>query len=353
MPEWVTWILIAFCVSQSAALSGLNIALFSISRLRLEAAAAEGDDHARGVLRLRHNANRTLATILWGNVGVNVLLTLLAESLLVGVAAFLFSTVVITFAGEIIPQAWFTRNAMRVAFRLAPLLRFWMFILWPVAAPVGWALDRTVGRETVPFYTERELRAVLRYHLVEEGTEVGRVEARGAINFLKLDDVPVGEEGEPLDPLSVLTVPFRGGVPHLPEDVDPDHPFVQSVAASGQKWVVLLDDEGQPRAVLNAHLYVRRVSTTCGASHEPFWHHPLVVRDASLTLGRVLERLTVTPEHREDDVIDRDIVLVWTDAPRIITGSDLLGRLLRGISRRAHGTRSPDAPATDATSAAP
>jgi hypothetical protein len=32
-----------------------------------------------------------------------------------------------------------------------------------------------------------------------------------------------------------------------------------------------------------------------------------------------------------DDVIDNDLILVWGSQRRIITGSDLLGRLLRGI----------------------
>jgi metal transporter CNNM len=34
----------------------------------------------------------------------------------------------------------------------------------------------------------------------------------------------------------------------------------------------------------------------------------------------------------EDDVIDNDLILVWGEEKRIITGSDILGRLLRGIS---------------------
>jgi hypothetical protein len=46
----------------------------------------------------------------------------------------------------------------------------------------------------------------------------------------------------------------------------------------------------------------------------------------------VLGKLKVQPEHSSDDVIDQDVILVWTDKEkRIITGSDILGRLLRGI----------------------
>lgn len=64
-----------------------------------------------------------------------------------------------------------------------------------------------------------------------------------------------------------------------------------------------------------------------------------MVRDLDLPLGRVLSRLTGRPEEPGDDVIDEDLILLWTDAERrIITGSDLLGRLLRRIARPAPAT---------------
>jgi hypothetical protein len=42
----------------------------------------------------------------------------------------------------------------------------------------------------------------------------------------------------------------------------------------------------------------------------------------------------VSPERPDDDVIDKDLILIWGQQRRIITGADLLGRLLRGISTR-------------------
>ncbi len=49
-------------------------------------------------------------------------------------------------------------------------------------------------------------------------------------------------------------------------------------------------------------------------------------------LGEVIGRMTVAPERPDDDVIHHDMILVWGAQRRIITGSDLLGRLLRGIA---------------------
>src|SRR5210317_2252617 len=101
----LTWFGILFCISQSAMFSGMNLALFSISRLRLEVEASSGNKAAEMLLKIREDSNFILTTVLWGNVGINVLLTLLSNSVLAGISAFLFSTILITFVGEIIPQA--------------------------------------------------------------------------------------------------------------------------------------------------------------------------------------------------------------------------------------------------------
>jgi hypothetical protein len=336
MNDLFIWLGITLCLSQSAMFSGLNLAVFSLSRLRLEAAAEGGDAHARRVLGLRRDANRTLATILWGNVAINVALTLLADSVLTGLAAFLFATGVITIVGEIIPQAYFSRHALAVAARLAPVLRVYRLLLAPVAWPSGKLLDAWVGREGIPWFGEGELRRVLEHHARNIGTEIGRVEAAGAINFLALDDLPVGEEGEPLDPLSVIRIPFRDGRPEFPPLVrSVDDPFLRQVAASGRKWVVLVDQDDEPRLVASAPALLRAALFDAGTPDAArLCHRPLVVRDASHPLGQVLSRLTVRPERPGDDVIDEDLILVWVEgARRIITGSDLLGRLLRRIAR--------------------
>jgi len=109
----------------------------------------------------RRDANFLLTTILWGNVGVNVLLTLLSNSVMAGAAAFAFSTIVITFAGEIIPQAYFSRHALRMASLLSPVMRFYQYVLYPVAKPSAWILDRLLGAEAIVFLKEHQLKGVI------------------------------------------------------------------------------------------------------------------------------------------------------------------------------------------------
>src|SRR5260370_37276257 len=115
------WISIAFCVTQSAVFSGLNLAIFSVSKLRLEVEAASGNLDAIRVLDLRKDSNFTLSTIVWGNVVTNVLLTLLSDSVLAGIGAFVFSTFAITVFRDIVLRASFSRMALQLTARLSPL----------------------------------------------------------------------------------------------------------------------------------------------------------------------------------------------------------------------------------------
>ncbi|HMP59397.1 MAG TPA: hypothetical protein PKD86_08595, partial [Gemmatales bacterium] len=227
------------------------------------------------------------------------------------------------------------RHALVMATRLAPLLRFYQVLLWPVAWPSAKMLDYWIGPEGTPWFREAELREVLHHHARSPESEVGRLEALGAINFLALDDILVGDEGEPLDPLSVIPLPMRHGMPVFPEiERSPDDSFLKQLEASGRKWVVFTDEAGQPRFVVDAHGFLRDALFAESFTPAAFCHRPLVVRDPKQPLGRVLDRLTVRPERPDDDVIDQDLILVWTPTmQRIITGSDLLGRLLRGIAR--------------------
>lgn len=332
----LTWIGIAFCLSQSAMFSGLNLAVFSVARLRLEVDAAGGDAAAARVLALRRDPNFLLATILWGNVCANVLLTLLADSVLTGVAAFFFSTVVITFLGELFPQAFFSRRAVSIAARLAPVLRLYEIVLYPVSRPSAWLLDRLVGPESIVFFRERDFQELIRKHVDADESDVSAVEGVGAINFLKLDDVPVAGEGEVVDARSIISLPVKEGRPVLPEFRRAgDDPFLQRVHASGKKWVIITDPNGEPCLVLDAHRFLRGAFFG-GAPFNPdtCWHRPIIVRNPATPLGEIIGRLKVRRQAPETDVVDEDFILLWAEQKRVITGSDILGRLLRGIARR-------------------
>ena len=298
--------------------------------------AAGNNRDAISLLGLRKDSNLTLSTVLWGNVTINVLLTLLSDSVLAGIGAFAFSTFVITLFGEIIPQAYFSRHALRMAARLTPLLKVYQVVLFPVAKPTAIFLNWWLGPEGITFLRERDFRAFITRHVGAAGADVGELEAIGALNFLDLDDIAVLDEGEPVDPRSVITLPIENDRPMLPKfERSPNDPFLRQLHISGKKWVIIVDAAGQPRLVLDAHHFLRdALFNEVFVDLEAYWHRPIIVTDMRTPLGEVIGRMKVKPEHSEDDVIDNDLILVWGTQKRIITGADLLGRLLRGISTR-------------------
>jgi metal transporter CNNM len=337
MEAW-TWAGISLCLFHSALFSGLNLALMGLGRLRLEAEALGGSPAAAKVLTLRQDSNLLLTTLLWGNVGVNVLLTLLSDSVMTGVVAFLFSTFGITIVGEIAPQAYFSRNALQAGAFFAPVVRFYQLLLYPIAKPAALVLDWWLGREAIVYFRERDLRELIGLHAVAADSEIGRLEAQGALNFLALDDLPIAQEGQPVHPKSIVSSESANTLPGF--QATPNDAFLRDLQASGEKWVILVDPRGEPGLVIDADGFLRDALLE-GAAFTPahHCHRPLVVRDPTTRMGHLLPRLRVDPRHSDDDVIDRDVILLWTPSEkRVLTGADILGRLLRGIATRGPAT---------------
>lgn len=330
----LTWIGIFLCLSQSAMLSGLNLGLFSLGKLELEVEARKGDARARRVLQLRENANFSLVTILWGNVGVNVLLALLSGSVLTGVAAFFFSTVIITVFAEIIPQSYFTRNALRVTSVLAPVLRIYQFVLYPVARPTAWVLDAWLGGESIRYFPERDLRRVIQLHMEAKESDIARIEGQGALNFLDIDDVALDDEGEPVDPQSVIRLRFEGHRPVFPPiKASSDDEFLRKVNRSGKSWALVVDEEGEPRLALSTNDFIREALFD-PERFSPYrhCHRPILVREGQRRLGELIAQFRVRSDETGDEIVEDDVIVLWGEQPRVVTGTDILGRLLRGIA---------------------
>ncbi len=230
---------------------------------------------------------------------------MLSDSILFGAATFMFSTIGITIVGKILPQAYFLRHAIAVGSRLVPFVLFCQKVWYPVAKPTALVLDRWLGSEEISYFRKMELLEVIRQHMAEEDADLNRREGIGVLNFLSLDDLPVGQEGEKIDPRSVLSLPIALDLPVFPAFSNHrDDAFLKQVQSSGRKWVVITDTENVPRVVLDADGF-------CATSSSP----------------------TKRPT-RTHIVVDQDLILLWNAEPGIITGGDLLGRMLRGIAKK-------------------
>jgi uncharacterized protein (DUF2062 family) len=327
---------ILVCIVHSAMFSGLNLGFFGLSRLRLEVQAETKNANAIRILGLRKDAHLLLATILWGNVSVNVLLTLLVDSIFPVIWAFTFSTFGITLFGEVIPQAYFAKNALKSSKFLVPVIKFYQFLLFPIVKPTGLILDALLGKEETSFFKEEEVKVFLQRHARSNRTDVGLLESLGAVNFLAFDDIVMEDEGEIINPDSIIKLPsFSHGLPRFP-DYEPvfDDPLIQKINASKEKWVIIINEKGHPAFALKADQFLRDVLYGKSKSIYTYCHRPIIITQKGTPLGEVILKFRVHPEHKEDDVVDNDLILYWNEEKRIITGADILGRLLRGIVKR-------------------
>lgn len=332
----ITLFLILLCLLQSAIFSGLTIGLFGLSRLRLEVEAELKNSFAVKIIELRTDSNLLLATLLWGNVGVNVLLTLLTDTIMSGALAFVFSTFLIAFFGEIAPQAYFSRNTMKIGSYLIPLIKFYRSLLYPVAKPTAHLLDLWLGKEGVIYFKERAMRVMIEKHMLSSRSDIDHIEGLGALNFLSIDDLNIKKEGSAIHPQSIIHLPFKDGYPVFPRmERKSTDSLLHQIALSGKKWVIVADEKEEPSVAIDSDAFLRAAFTTEKAFHPlAYCHHPIIVHSSNERLGDVIKRLKVYPIDLEDDVVDEDLIIYWNiDDPdrRIITGSDLLGRLLRGI----------------------
>ena len=76
------------------------------------------------------------------------------------------------------------------------------------------------------------------------------------MNFLDIDDVPIAQEGAPVESSSIIALPTKVDLPVLPDVKSLEDPFVREVNASGKKWVILTDLDGDPQLVLDADAYL-------------------------------------------------------------------------------------------------
>jgi hypothetical protein len=198
-------------------------------------------------------------------------------------------------------------------------------------------LDKWLGKEGIDYLREKELITMIHAHMEAEEADLDQVEGRGALNFLTIDDIKVTEEGEPVDEKSIIRLPTKVDLPLIPEVTrNVNDPFLQLVNASGHHWVVIADEAGNPQLLLDADGALRAALMDPDKPYDiyDYCRRPLVIRDPSKTIGEVISYLKSLPPSTdsEDGAIDYDAVLIWGDKPRIITGADVLGKLLKGIS---------------------
>lgn len=122
------------------------------------------------------------------------------------------------------------------------------------------------------------------------------------MNFLTIDDLYVTQEGEPVDPRSVVSLPQDKELPVFPQfERSASDPFLKQIESSGKKWVIITDDTGKPVVVLDSDGFIRRaLFDERPVSPYKYCHRPIIIKDVKAKLGDVI--LQLQKPHQTDGV---------------------------------------------------
>lgn len=188
--------------------SATETAFSALNRIRVKNMAFDGNKKAALVLNMAENFDRILSTILIGNNIVNIAATSIATLLFIDICkgdqtlgttvATIVITVVVLIFGEITPKSLAKERPESFAMFSAPLLRVFMFILYPLNLIfTGWKM--LVSLVVKPSEDKGEIEEEL-LTMVEEAETEGDMEEeeveliRNAIEF---KDIEVGDILQP------------------------------------------------------------------------------------------------------------------------------------------------------------
>jgi metal transporter CNNM len=214
LPLGVQWCFIVILLAFSFLFSGLTLGLMSLDPSGLEIVMANSDDPknaraARAIYPVRQNGNRLLCTLVVGNVLVNAYVSILMADLTSGVVGLISSTILLVIFGEIVPQAFCSRFALQVGEKTIPIVKVFMFLLFPVTYPLAFILNKALGHEIGITYSTSEMAKLIEMH-VQRGQLEGATGAAmtGALRFRH---VSVNEVMTPLASTFMLSAGERLG----------------------------------------------------------------------------------------------------------------------------------------------
>lgn len=189
----------------SALCSGLNVALISLNLQDLKRKAKLGNQYAKNVLVFRKKTHLTLAAILLTNVAAVSATSLVLESVLFGLLAGIITTLLIVVFGEILPQAYFSHNALKYMSHLRYVLHAMIFITYPISKPLQILLDKLFGDPKAHLHTRRELGIIIGEHIDHAESELDEDEVDIIRGALQLSEKKVSDILVPIEDVYWLT----------------------------------------------------------------------------------------------------------------------------------------------------
>ena len=175
---WILAVLLLFCAAFFAV---AETAYASCPKSRVKAAAERGDARAKTALLILDDFDKAISTLLICTNIVHIAtasIVTVAVTKLWGLSAVSISTIVTTivvfFAGEMLPKSIAKKYSEPLALATGPVLRFLMKVFTPLSALLTWigqSAAKLTPDETPVSFTEDEL-----YDIIEDMTEEGSLD---------------------------------------------------------------------------------------------------------------------------------------------------------------------------------
>ncbi|XP_043601675.1 unextended protein isoform X2 [Bombus pyrosoma] len=166
LPLWLSIVIIFMCLTFSALFSGLNLGLMAMDRTELKILCNTGTEkekqYARTIQPVRNHGNYLLCSILFSNVLVNSIFTILLDDLTSGLVAVICSTLAIVIFGEISPQAICSRHGLCIGAKTIYITKLTMVLTFPMSYPISKLLDFLLGEEIGNVYNRERLKELVK-----------------------------------------------------------------------------------------------------------------------------------------------------------------------------------------------
>lgn len=289
-------VMVVLLVTLSGVFSGLTLGLFSLAPEELERKIQLNSEDAHMAVKVypvRKDGNLLLCTLLLGNVAVNSALSIFLGELASGVVGGIIATGLIVIFGEILPQASFSRHALKVGASTVWLVKIFRFVLYPICKPIAVFLDKMLGAELPTIYDRKELAHILEEHQKDNSSEIEEDDARIAIGALTYSDKKLQE----------IMVPFIKVI-LFNSDVPVDRNFIEKIKSCPHSYLPVFDPKKRDVIGVFKRTHLIGISGNEGIKVEDLIApHLYFELEGSMNLDRAMEQFL---EKRRSLAIIRD-----------------------------------------------
>jgi len=229
--SWIYYLLtLVLLLMFSAFFSGIEAALLSASRIKLESMASQGSIVAKKILELKKKPERFISPIVLGNNFVNILASVVATYFSITLAGLrhfpiastitittIVMTIIVVVFGEMIPKNISSYNPERVATSFYyPFLFFWYLFF-----PFAWILSMVSKGFLIIFGIKQESNKIFRspeevltmLHLSKEEGIIEKSEEKMIFSIFEFGDTFVREVMTPR--VDMIALPINSDTKHV------------------------------------------------------------------------------------------------------------------------------------------